>query len=371
MMLVVGPTSPCILATLRRKETPFAPYNMESNLSEDKTQNTRVFLESLPKDIRKDQVDKAFSRYGKIAKVYLIYDPPGSGFVEYFDARDAEYAANQMDGADFMGSRVSARVTKGGIPRGRGRGRGFGGNRGGRGGGGGGYYSSSYSGSQGYYPRGGGSYRGGFSRGGFRGSDRGGYGGRGGYSRGGGYTRGGGSFSRGGSYSRGGGYSRGSGYSRGYSRGGYSGGSGNYDNYYDKYDKSYEKPAENGYSRYPSGDKYKSHYSDEKYDKYVNYSGSRREEYQRSRSPVSHSPDRYRSASPGYQRTRSRSPIGGGYGSSSRYYSTTTPPPPSREVIRTSRSRDTRDYSPDRAYSRKEYTSSSYGGRRSPVDGHY
>ncbi|XP_045623249.1 heterogeneous nuclear ribonucleoprotein A0 isoform X2 [Procambarus clarkii] len=346
---------------------------MESNTSDDKSHNTRVFLESLPKDIRKDQVDKTFSRFGKIAKVYLIYDPPGSGFVEYFDARDAEYAANQMDGADFMGSRVSARVTRGGVARGRGRGFGRGGyDRGGRGGGG--YYSSSYSsGGQGYYPRGSGGYRGGFSRGGYRGSDRGGgYNSRGGYSRGGGgYSRGGGGFSRG-NYNRGGGYSRGGSYSRGFSRGGYGGGSSNYDNYsYDKYEKSYDKPAENGYSRYPSGDKYKSHYSDDKYDKYVNYSGSRREEYQRSRSPVSHSPDRYRSASPGYQRTRSRSPIGGGYGSSSRYYPASSPPPSSREVIRTSRSRDSRGYSPDRAYSRKEYSSSSYGGRRSPVDAHY
>ncbi|XP_047473063.1 glycine-rich RNA-binding protein 10-like isoform X2 [Penaeus chinensis] len=289
---------------------------MESNLSEDKSLNTRVFLESLPKDIRKDQVDKTFSRYGKIAKVYLIYDPPGSGFVEYFDARDAEYAANQMDGADFMGSRVSARVTRGGVPRGRSRGFARGGyDRGSRGGG---YHSSSYGSSQGYVPRGGGSYRGGFSRGGFRGSERGGgYGGRGGYSRGGSYSRGGGGYSRGGGYTRGSGYSRGGNYSRGFSRGGY-GGSSNYDSYSDKYEKSYDKPAENGYSRYPSGDKYKSHYSDDKYDKYVNYSGSRREEYQRSRSPVSHSPDRYRSASPGYQRT-----------------------------------------------------SSSYGGRRSPVDSHY
>ncbi|CAL4136805.1 unnamed protein product [Meganyctiphanes norvegica] len=353
-----------------------------------KTQNTRVFLENLPKDIRKDEVDKTFSRYGKIAKVYLIYEPPGSGFVEYFDARDAEYAANQMDGADFMGSRVSAKVTRGGVPRGRGRG-GYGGGGYGGGGsfssrGGGGYNSRGRGGYQsydgGYNSRGGGGYRG-YSggRGGYRGgSDRGGYGGRGfsrgrGYDRG-GYSRGGGGYnSRGGGYSRGRGFSRGGGY-RGGGSGGYSNsGSNNYESYSsDKYEKSYEKPSENGYSRYPSGDKYSSKYSgdkysEEKYDKYVNYSGSRREEYHRSRSPVSHSPERYRSASPGYQRTRSRSPVSrggrGGYGS--RQYSSPSPPPPSREVIRSSRSR-TRDYSPDRSYSHKEYSSSSYGGRRSP-----
>merc|ERR1719423_516822 len=138
-------------------------------------------LGNLPKDVRKDQVHKTFSRYGSIAKVYIIYDPPGSGFVEYFDERDAEYAANQMDGAQFCGSAVNAKVTRGGQARGRGFG-----DRGFRGGSGRGYqprgdFRGGYRGD--YAPRGdfrGG--RGGGFRGGFRGGDRGGRGGfRGGY----------------------------------------------------------------------------------------------------------------------------------------------------------------------------------------------
>ncbi|XP_076063733.1 uncharacterized protein LOC143038432 isoform X2 [Oratosquilla oratoria] len=262
--------------------------------------NTRVFLENLPKDIRKDEVDKTFSRYGRIAKVYLIYDPPGSGFVEYFDACDAEYAAEQMDGADYMGSKVTAKVTRGGFNRGRGRGRG-------------GFYPSS---NYGYNTRGRFNSRGSYSRGG-----------GGGYSRGGGYTRGGfrgttRGFSRGSGYSRGG-YSRGGGYTRGsYYRGSYtprgSGGyrgRGSYDGYSNY--KSYDKPTDNGYSRYPQEEKYdKGHYEDKyegKYDKYVNYGDTRHEEY-RSRSPVSHSPERFRSSSPSYARTSSsyggrRSPV--------------------------------------------------------------
>ena len=297
--------------------------------------NTRVFLENLPKDIRKDEVDKTFSRFGKIAKVYLIYDPPGSGFVEYYDYRDAEYSANQMDGADYLGSRVSAKVTRGGVARGRGgiitRGsgsvsRGGSSSRGG--------YSEGYNnyGRGGYSPRGGGMRGRGGPRGG--GGMRGGRGGRGLMSRGRGGSRG--NYSRGG-YSDRGGY-RGS-YSRGGYRGGYDGGSGGYESYekyeksydkyeksydkqYDKYEKSYdksyeksfEKPyeksydkpyeksyeknydkSENGYSRYPSSG-----------EKYVNYGSStgRSREYTRSRSPVRRSPNRYRSSSPGYQRNR-------------------------------------------------------------------
>ncbi|MCL4131048.1 UNVERIFIED_CONTAM: hypothetical protein GTU68_016934, partial [Idotea baltica] len=78
---------------------------------------TRVFLENLPKDVRKDEIDKEFSMYGRIAKVYLIYDPPGSGFVEYFDSGDAEFAASSMNGADFLGSKLRTQLTRGGVPR--------------------------------------------------------------------------------------------------------------------------------------------------------------------------------------------------------------------------------------------------------------
>jgi len=61
------------------------------------------------------------------------------------------------------------------------------------------------------------------------------------------------------------------------------------------------------------------------------------------------SPDGYRSRSPVSRGGR------GGYGSSSRQYASPSPPPPAREVVRSSRSR-TRDYTPERSYSHKEYS---------------
>ena len=242
-------------------------------------------MENLPKDIRKDEVDKTFSRFGKIAKVYLIYDPPGSGFVEYLDWRDAEYAANQMDGADFMGSRMNAKVTRGGIARGRGffRGGPF---RGGS--------------SRGYAPYG---HRddGGYGRGsyGSRGDTRGGRGFRGGY-RGG--FRGRGDGFRGGHrglYEGGRGFSsRGEGYGRG-GRGGYGGKAGYVpvdDDYYSgvsyetkhhrsesygKYD-GYEKVYEKDYKSYEDyGDKfYDKSYDDKPHSK--SYDKGQYDKYEKS-----------------------------------------------------------------------------------------
>lgn len=288
-----------------------------------------MFLENLPKDVRKDEIDKEFSMYGKIAKVYLIYDPPGSGFVEYFDAGDAEFAASSMDGTDFLGSKLKTQLTRGGVPRGRpttrrtgggfpSRGRGFSGGfgdrdarfsmgRGGRGGGRG---------------RGGGGFRGGRGGGGFDSRGRGRRGNSFGSSRGFGSPRGGGGF-RGGfgkGYSDGGDYGRGGG--RNYSRSdeGSSRGYDSYDGsggYQDRYDDG--SMGENGYNKYekyPKFDKYEKDY--DKYDsgyskygstsseKFSSYGGGppRKDSYARSRSPLDFNSEGYRSASPSYQRNR-------------------------------------------------------------------
>ncbi|XP_018009713.1 serine/arginine-rich-splicing factor SR34 isoform X2 [Hyalella azteca] len=328
----------------------------EGSKTEDKSSHTRVFLENLPKDIRKDEIDKTFSRFGHIAKVYLIYDPPGSGFVEYLDCRDAEYAANQMDGAEFMGARVSAKVTRGGVARGRGfsrggpfRGRGYGdGDRGGfrggfvprgdyRGGRGGGFRGSFRGGDRGGF-RGRGNFRGSF-RGGFDG-DRGGFGGRG-YSRGGGrgyYERGSG-FKSGGSYSSHDGYEKFDSFEKPYNKSYDKGYDKPYDKGYDKpYDKGYDKPYDKGYDKpYDKGfdkayDKGYDKLYDKPYDKYEKengfsryppsekyasggyssssglgapregYSSSRRDDYARSRSPVSRSRSPHRAMDDPYYR---------------------------------------------------------------------
>ena len=44
------------------------------------------------------QIESAFSRYGRIRKVWVARRPPGFAFVEFDDDRDAEDAVKSMDG---------------------------------------------------------------------------------------------------------------------------------------------------------------------------------------------------------------------------------------------------------------------------------
>lgn len=142
-------------------------------------------------DTRANQRDLEieFERYGRIQNIWLARKPPGFGFVEFFDPRDAQDAVRGSDGRYILDKRVTVEISNRG---GSGGGGGAGGGGPppvqdqGRGGGGGGGYRDNYRG-------GGGDY------GGYRDRDRdrdgGGYGGGGGggyRDRDGGYRTGGG-----------------------------------------------------------------------------------------------------------------------------------------------------------------------------------
>merc|ERR1712228_715204 len=74
----------------------------------------------------------AFHQYGRMVNVWVARDPPGYGFVEFEDPRDAEDAVKGMDGRSVGGRRVRVEMARGPRRGGRGGG-GYGGDRGGRG----------------------------------------------------------------------------------------------------------------------------------------------------------------------------------------------------------------------------------------------
>lgn len=111
----------------------------------------RVFIGGITDDIRKDEIEKEFSKFGKLISVWVAANPPGFAFVEFEDERDAEEAVRAMNGGSIPGTSAKLRVehsrgrTRGGRGGGRGGfsrdggfsprgGRDFGGGRGGRGG---------------------------------------------------------------------------------------------------------------------------------------------------------------------------------------------------------------------------------------------
>jgi splicing factor, arginine/serine-rich 7 len=64
---------------------------------------TKVYVGGIPNDTKQEEVEDAFSKYGKIESVWLARNPPGFAFVTYEDARDADDAIREMDGREFLG----------------------------------------------------------------------------------------------------------------------------------------------------------------------------------------------------------------------------------------------------------------------------
>ncbi|XP_023226362.1 RNA-binding protein Rsf1-like isoform X1 [Centruroides vittatus] len=128
---------------------------------------TSVFVGGLGDNLSRDDLEREFSKYGKLNSIWVAQNPPGFAFIEYDDDRDADEAIKNMNGVVINGSRIRVEMSRGSGRGGRGgRGRGRGGWRDERGRGG----------------------RGGM-RGRFRGGRDSGFGGRGGFGRrqGGGY----------------------------------------------------------------------------------------------------------------------------------------------------------------------------------------
>lgn len=138
-----------------------------------------IFVGGLGEDTQKEDLEREFSRFGNLTKVWVARNPPGFAFIDFENDDDANEAIKEMNGATINGAEIRVDVSRSSGRRGRGRGRGgFGGGRGG------------------------GGFRGGRDRsfdGGFR---RGGSGGRGGR----GFSRGGPRYGSGGYDSGAGGY---------------------------------------------------------------------------------------------------------------------------------------------------------------------
>jgi hypothetical protein len=51
---------------------------------------TRVYVGNLGSDTPKEEIEREFSRFGRVKDVWIARNPPGFAFVEYDDKRDAE-----------------------------------------------------------------------------------------------------------------------------------------------------------------------------------------------------------------------------------------------------------------------------------------
>jgi cold-inducible RNA-binding protein len=107
---------------------------------------TNIFVGNLSYQTTQEELHAAFSAYGNVERVSVVTDrdsgqPRGFAFVEMTEARDAETAISQLNGAELNGRALNVNEarpkTSGGGGGGFGGGRrpsGGGGNRGGGGG---------------------------------------------------------------------------------------------------------------------------------------------------------------------------------------------------------------------------------------------
>ncbi|KAF4391506.1 hypothetical protein F8388_008910 [Cannabis sativa] len=81
---------------------------------DDRYGNTRLYVGRLSSRTRSRDLDRLFSRYGRVRDVDMKRD---FAFVEFGDPRDADDARYSLDGREFDGSRLIVEFAKGG-PRG-------------------------------------------------------------------------------------------------------------------------------------------------------------------------------------------------------------------------------------------------------------
>lgn len=101
---------------------------------------TNIFVGNLSYQTTQDELHAAFAQYGNVERVNIVTDrdtgqPRGFAFVEMTEARDAQTAISQLNGAEMNGRALNVNEARP-KPTG-GAGGGYGG-RGGAGGGGGG-----------------------------------------------------------------------------------------------------------------------------------------------------------------------------------------------------------------------------------------
>ena len=101
---------------------------------------TNIFVGNLSYRTTQDELQSVFGQYGNVERVSIVTDresgqPRGFAFVEMTEARDAETAISQLNGAELNGRTMNVNEAR---PKPAGGGGGFGGPRGGRGRSGGG-----------------------------------------------------------------------------------------------------------------------------------------------------------------------------------------------------------------------------------------
>ena len=77
--------------------------------------STRVYVGGLSYKVRETDIEHFFRKYGKLREISM---KNGFAFIEFDDYREADDACYDLNGREFMGSKVSVEIARG-TPHGR------------------------------------------------------------------------------------------------------------------------------------------------------------------------------------------------------------------------------------------------------------
>lgn len=72
----------------------------------------KLYVGDLRVDITAAELQREFEQFGPLNDVWLARNPPGFGFVDYKESRDAARAVRVMDGAFVLGSKIKVEFAK-------------------------------------------------------------------------------------------------------------------------------------------------------------------------------------------------------------------------------------------------------------------
>jgi len=85
----------------------------------DSDPRCKIFIGGLTEDAEKRDLEDAFSEFGPIKSSWVARKPPGFGFIEMEDERDARDAVKALDGTRIAGNRVKVEMSNGRKREGR------------------------------------------------------------------------------------------------------------------------------------------------------------------------------------------------------------------------------------------------------------
>jgi RNA recognition motif-containing protein len=73
----------------------------------------KLFVGGLDERVQKEDLQKFFANAGELEDIWIARKPPGFGFVQFRDPRDADDAIRDLDGKEIMGKVISLQVSDG------------------------------------------------------------------------------------------------------------------------------------------------------------------------------------------------------------------------------------------------------------------